>query len=301
MKINQTIIWRITDQKKGHDIQSLSLCNSLKKLVKCEINSLTRAQAWIKLIKFVLRKDKIQRPVLVVAAGHRTHLVAFMTKLLLRAKSLVIMKPTLPIYFFDLCLIPNHDNLRNNNSGNVIRFHGALNNLRDLGRHDELKGLILIGGSSRHFNWNNEFVIRQILEITEANLSIQYSLTNSPRTPKDFYTQIKNKNITNLNIFNYSNVPDTWIKEKLYESKNVWVTKDSVSMIYESLTAGCDVGIIELKEKGNNKIYKSVNNLIELKIVRFFSKKIYKKRKIIFNETDRCAVLVKLKLLNNNQ
>jgi len=300
MESMQHIIWRITDGKKGHDIQSMALTKALQKKVKCKIINLSIRLAWIKIFRDFIGLDKTQKPKIIIGTGHRTHIIILIAKFLIGGKTLLILKPSLPTYFFNLCLIPYHDNSRRIKQSNVIHFHGALNSIEDCKRQNKKKGLILIGGKSRHFEWNNKIIISQIQKITQENLAVEYLLSNSPRTPKDFDIAINKLNLPNLKIFNYKKVNENWILDRLSESGNVWVTNDSVSMIYESLSSGSIVGIIKLSAINNNKIFKSINELIKKNIVRTVAKNINNKEKNNFNEAERCAELVINKLFNTN-
>ncbi|NQW34551.1 MAG: mitochondrial fission ELM1 family protein [Methylophilales bacterium] len=298
MKSDQIIIWRITDGRKGHDIQSLSLTNAIQKIINCKIIHLSVRQAWLTIIKYLIGLDKSGEPSLIIGAGHQTHLPVLIAKFLIGGKSLLILKPTLPTYLFNLCLIPYHDDLKIMNQNNVIRFHGSLNGNENFKRQKDKKGLILIGGKSRHFEWDDNFIANQILRITQESPSVKYVLSNSPRTPKDFNNLINTLGIPNLKIIDHNKVPSNWIADRLLESKKVWVTNDSVSMIYESLSSGSEVGIIKLREINDNKVFRSVNILIEKNILRTIDKEADKKIKIRFGEAARCANLVKNKFFN---
>ena len=41
----------------------------------------------------------------------------------------------------------------------------------------------------------------------------------------------------------------------------VWVTEDSVSMLYEALTAGCKVGLIEIDRIKDDRITRQIDQL----------------------------------------
>ena len=53
----------------------------------------------------------------------------------------------------------------------------------------------------------------------------------------------------------------------MQQAEAVWVTEDSVSMIYEALTAGCRVGVIQIDRLKQDRIVKSVDALLEKNIV----------------------------------
>ncbi len=57
------------------------------------------------------------------------------------------------------------------------------------------------------------------------------------------------------------------IFEEMQKAEAVWVTEDSVSMIYEALTAGCKVGLIQIDRVKEDRITRSVQHLIDQKLV----------------------------------
>ena len=99
-------------------------------------------------------------------------------------------------------------------------------------------------------------------------------------------------NIKNIEITSWSEVDNLWIEKRLNECKKVSVTIDSISMIYEAISAGGQVSIIDLIKKKENKISREVERLISKKILRKIGN-----NKIIIKESDRCAVIIKNKFL----
>jgi len=53
----------------------------------------------------------------------------------------------------------------------------------------------------------------------------------------------------------------------MQKAQAVWVTEDSVSMIYEALTAGCRVGVMMLDRLKQDRITRSVDNLLQQHII----------------------------------
>jgi mitochondrial fission protein ELM1 len=69
----------------------------------------------------------------------------------------------------------------------------------------------------------------------------------------------------------FTSTPRGWL-EKMYDScGTVWVTADSISMIYEALSAGCRVGVIPVRwKKKENKFQRSLDFLVSEKRIVFF-------------------------------
>ena len=107
------------------------------------------------------RVKKFKKPNLIIGAGHRTHFSILAAKRAYGGKSIVLMKPSLPYFIFDLCLVPEHDNPPKR--ANIISTIGALNPLGLDGLHEKKpsSNLILIGGPSPHYKWDNNLIIKQ--------------------------------------------------------------------------------------------------------------------------------------------
>ena len=84
------------------------------------------------------------------------------------------------------------------------------------------------------------------------------------------------------------------------KTKYAWITEDSMSMIYESITAGQNVGLIGIKSKGKSRITDEVNKLKKEKVIFSNGNKSYKnnnKLHTVVNEANRCAKFINKKFL----
>jgi len=309
----EIIVWRFLDGKIGHEKQSLALVNSLNleiKLLNIPITNLI-----ITTFINIKKLTKLSRPDLIIGVGHRVHLSILVAKFLFGGKSIVIMKPSIPVHWFDLCIIPNHDQY--NGKGLVYRTNGALCDIKNKGPKKTNKALILIGGLSKDFIWNEDSVLKQIMQLVINNPNIRFELTTSRRTPKGFFlnleilkTDLDNLSLKykeNLKISYPKNQNKNWIKERMSEAKFAWITEDSISMISESLTAGQLVGIIKLSKNRLHKINKKINSLDILKKEGFIfydfdgTYKNTNKLKNFPNQAEKCANWIKQNFISNNQ
>lgn len=262
-------IWRLIDGKPGHEKQSLGLVRALSKLRKVTCDDIKVEHSILKqILQFLLGRfplgKKLKNPNLIIGAGHRTHFSVLGAKRAYGGKSIVLMKPSLPYSFFDLCLIPMHDNPPERD--NIIPTIGSLNSLGLDGPYAKTPSshLILIGGPSPHYLWDNNLIIEQIEKIVKKKQKSiqQWVLTTSPRTPKEFIEKLRERKLSDLKIFQFKNTKPGWVEEILLASENAWVTPDSVSMTYEALSAGCRVGLFELEIlKPKSQVIKSITFL----------------------------------------
>ncbi len=289
-------IWRITDGKAGHDSQSIGLCNAIENLKDCKCFDIPVETAFtnfknLLLKQFPLGKD-LPDPMLIIGAGHSCHIPMLCAKRARNGKTIVLMKPSLPMSLFDVCIVPEHDQVEDKN--NLIRTKGAINPIQFNKNKSVNTGLILIGGPSKHYYWNDESILNQIKQITASNSDIRWLIADSPRTPEGTLSKIDNT--MNLDTLRYKNTSSETIREIVFNADNIWVSKDSVSMIYESLSSGAAVGLLDIEQKNNNRISDAIDTLIEQKQLSSFE--MWKNNNKLtpptfkFNEADRCASLL---------
>ena len=297
-------IWRFIDGKPGHEKQSLGLVLALAKLQDVNCHEIKVGDSGFKnLLDYCFGRSKegidLPRPDLLIGAGHRTHLPMLAAKRAYGGKSIVLMKPSLPYSFFDLCLVPEHDNPPKR--ANIISTIGALNPLGLDGLSEKIPSshLILIGGPSPHYVWDNNLIIEQIEQIVkkEQKSIQQWVLTTSPRTPKEFIKKLLERKLTDLKIFQFKDTKTGWVEEMLLVSENAWVTPDSVSMIYEALSARCRTGIFQLyPNKGNSRIAHSIQALIKNEYIRTHTDFICEKQiitKVFLPQAHYCAKIIR--------
>ena len=182
------IVWRFSDGKAGHDNQSRGLADALARLRPVETITLDPLPATTALAALIggrfARWREPPGPDLLLGAGHRTHLSLLAARRTRGGKAVVLMRPSLPPRLFDLCLIPHHDSPPA--GPNVLATRGALNRIQPSSTLEPERGLLLVGGPSSHFDWNDAELHRQIAAILAADPTMRWTLTTSRRTPPGF-------------------------------------------------------------------------------------------------------------------
>lgn len=202
-----------------------------------------------------------------------------------------------PVYrrYFDLCFVPRHDGLQE--SANIFITDGPpVPTSPNLQKSDD-KGLILIGGPNAYsLGWDSDSIKRYVQDITSRQKDVYWTLSTSPRTPGQTAEILKSlaDQTANLDFFHYRDTPKGWVEERYAESGIVWVSVDSMSMIYEALTAGCKVGLLPLEWKNkNNKFSRSMMSLVFKELVVDYRDWISGQKQwkggTSFNEAKRCA------------
>jgi len=288
------VIWRLLDGKPGHEKQSLSLIKALNCEFGLKAVNVDSRNFLFSILFSINKIKKLPKPNFIIGAGHKTHASLLYLKFIFGGKTILIMKPSLPCKWFDLCIIPEHDNFEGTSL--IYKIKGALANTSNLINKDEKKGIILVGGISKHYEWDGDNVARQIEELLNNNPLIHFILSPSRRTPKDFIIKINKLSFSNLRIHSIQKQNKDWLKSQMNKTKYAWITEDSISMIYESLTAGQNVGLIALKSKCKSRITNEIERLKEKKIIFANTNRSYKninESNFVIDEATRCAKLIK--------
>lgn len=256
-------IWRFTDGKRGHDNQSLGLVEALCQLTPCHVETLTASGGWVNVFNWLAGRfpagTKLPNPDLIIGAGHSTHWPMLAAQRAHGGKIAVLMKPSLPLSWFDWVIAPAHDGLPESNSSLVTQ--GPINRIQPKTALDTRKGLILIGGPSGEYGWSETVLLKQIHLIALHQPDITWQLTTSRRTPAGFLRNLTKLGLPNVKAFAHDEVDADWLPTQLAQAAQAWVTPDSASMIYEALTSGAAVGCFELPYAKPGRVARGLQQL----------------------------------------
>ena len=285
----------VSDGKAGHRSQAAGLYQAVQRISGQSVTfqEISIAQLPLPaLFKGIISgrlKALEQAPDYIFGVGSHTQLrVLLLGKAYPQAKTVILMKPNFPVSWFDYSIIPEHDAVLE--SKKVIVTQGALNPIVNEQRHQQNRILIALGGSSKRHAWNDQKVLSAVQQIAEANLQAEIILTTSRRTPKAFLEQLRAQPFAGqLQVFPVEETPQGWIFEEMQKAEAVWVTEDSVSMIYEALTAGCRVGVIEVDRLKQDRITKSLDSLMRKNLISQSACVMQLAAPAVFKEAERAA------------
>ena len=286
-------IWLIGDGKPGHENQSLGLADALARLLPCAVHwiSIAGKRGLITRVRAASQACAgFPKPDLIIAAGHATHLALLWLARKHRARSIVLMRPSLPLAWFDLCIVPRHDFKKANNRANVITTRGALNRVAPPDAAPRDGRMILIGGPSATHRWDGETLLNALAAITANG---DWQLTDSRRTPAGFIGEIASR-LPQIEIFPHQETLPDWLPARLARAEEVWVTEDSVSMVYEALSSGASVGLLPMPRLlTDSRVLRGLEQLVADGFLTPFAEwensRQLEKPPSILREAERCA------------
>jgi mitochondrial fission protein ELM1 len=290
------VVWRFSDGKSGHDNQTLGLVDALQRRTSVRSYDIPvqPGAAWQWLSSRFPSGALLPDPWLIVGAGHTTHLPMLAARRVRGGKAVVLMRPDLPHSLFDLCVIPAHDRPRA--AANILVTRGSLNRMQPVIGEGQDRGLLMVGGPSRHYRWDHRRVVEQIAGVIRFSSVRHWVLTTSRRTPPGFAERVRemifNRNLR-LTILSWRDTSDQWLAAQLRRSCCTWVTEDSVSMVYEALTAGIPVGLLAVPPRRNDRVVNGMRQLAATRDVMTYSEwsagRPLPRPRRVFDEANRVA------------
>lgn len=258
------VVWRVRDSKPGHENQTHGLVDALAKIRPIRAFDITPEQGGISWFGYLTGKRldlKIaEKPHLVIGAGSRTHPTILAAARQTGALAIVLMAP--PRYLvklFDLCIVPEHDSQM---GANIVTTKGALNTIRPSAEKQPKQGLFLIGGPSKHHRWDAHEIRDCIRSILDRMPEIAWVATTSRRSPENTIKTLYGIGAKNLEIVPVEKTNTAWLPEQLAQATYVWVTEDSVSMVYEALSSGAKVGLLPVPRKNRtSRVVRGIDQL----------------------------------------
>lgn len=232
-------IWAFHDDKPGHLSQVQGLCAALKRLHTLDIHFIN--------VHENRSTCHLPAPQLVLGAGHRTHRKLLRAAREHRAFSAVLMKPSLPKRLFNAIICPQHDGLKA--SSRVLNTLGAITKVTSQApktKHCNNQGVIAFGGPSKHYQWDPQALLQQLAHISQHS-NIDWQVFDSPRSPAGFSEALAAMcQAQQLRFTSFQDCDSETLAQALANAGQAWLSPDSVSMVYEALSAGCATGIFKL-------------------------------------------------------
>jgi len=279
----------VTDGKPGHLNQSLGLAEALQQR-RPELQIRLESPLSLKQQLSCLLPGRETDVKLVVGAGHATHRSLLLLARKWQVPAVVLMKPSLPLSWFELCLIPEHDNPVARS--NIVPTRGALNRMQPAEKQPG-SGIFLIGGPSKHVRWDEARLIEQLEAVVARDSARRWQLTTSRRTPDSTLKRLQA--LPGVTVFPAAETASSWLPQVLSGTEVCWVTEDSVSMIYESLSAGCQVGTLPVDGGREGRLGKGLTALEQQGLILPWSGYMaggLLPKATVLNEAGRCADLI---------
>ena len=249
------VVWQWTDGKRGHERQCEGLVSALKERVAVDHHVLpvspSPLRRWLDFLSSSLpAHSELPDPDLIIGAGRSCGWPLLAARRARGGRAVCIMRPQLPRRCFDLCIIPRHDGVPP--SGTVIVSDGPLNPMRPATVRETGLGVVLLGGPSSHHDWHDEAIFTQLAQLLANAPSMRWVVSDSRRSPPTLAVALAA--MSDVEFVSHRDAPPDWLPALLARAAQAWVSADSVSMLYEALSAGANVGVLEVPARRVDRI-----------------------------------------------
>lgn len=294
------------DSRPGHTKQTRGIINALSKMTSVDIVDIEvpdysffdAVGDWLTFLFLKVTRQLSSHPEsnnLIIGTGTHTHIPMLILKRENGGRVVTCMTPEPPFQkYIDLCCIPEHD--RPKPQDNVFVTMGPPNTAVKLGVHRADSGLILIGGTdTKSHIWQNDQILSCIQTILTHHPDITWTISTSPRTPENMIPLCEKAfgEYDNAVFIPFEKTGAGWVETQYSKSKYAWVSADSMSMVFEALSAGCRVGVIPVKwKKKSNKIARAIEALERDQYIIPFDRlkdDQVELNRTVLNEARRCA------------
>ena len=304
------VLW-VKDNNIGHEKQVDVLLKELSKKLNLKIDSRIVKNSF----PFQKKIDNVKSNYydILIGAGHKTHSILLKNKKNQKktTKVIAILSPTFYKSKFDIICTPSHDKHKFNSKDNVIFYEGSLVTVSIKETREDVV-MIAIGGKNKHYIFDQDHIYGQMEYFLSINSNKHCYIFNSRRTPREISKKISlqykdNERITFVDF--YDNKSNISIEEIMHQSQSKLITRDSVNMVYESLSCKGDTYLFDMHAKrGSTKVVENINMLIKNRKIGFvdcseltqgFSKMKLEKQNIhndVFAEVEKVAYEIQNKL-----
>lgn len=268
------VIWLLQDGKVGHQNQALALVEALQQRLplRLEVVELpAHPLPGLRVLHALFRTRALARPHLIIGAGHATHCAMLGLALWRKVPSLVVMRPSLPLAWFSRVVAPSHDLAKAVASPRLIPTFGplcrqALATVTPPATQQVWpRTLILLGGPSRHHLFDREGLQTHLAALLAGEPDPEgWCLVESRRTPVGALQQLANGlGLSSQQQMPWRGCPAGWLAAALAQQPLVWASEDSMSMLFEAVSAGCRVGVLPMPRRpGRSRLQHSLDRLV---------------------------------------
>lgn len=259
-------LYCLTDAKPGHRNQLRGLAERMAAHADCRIHWLDASQHPTPLWSILSAKPcpliQPQGRGVLLGAGHRTHALLLRLGRAHALPTVVLMQPSWPLRWFDYAIVPAHDAV--SAAPRVLCTEGAINTITPtpISQAEPGRGLLLVGGESAHFVWHDADILRQIEQLCTSFPTVHWVLSDSRRTPRRTQALLASALPAQVQYVPHTQTDAGWVPTELQRCEQVWVTPDSVSMVYEALTANRRAGILHLQARKPSRLQRGLAQLV---------------------------------------
>ncbi len=262
----------INDTKAGHYSQGIALASELSRQLDISIVEIN--------INEIHKISNLEGKCIIIGVGHASHTAMIKIKEILsntnECFTIAVFRPSFKQDIFDLIVAPEHDFINKRIPNNCFLYKGSLSKISNQNPDTSLIA-ISIGGPNTNIVYDKAMVIKSIEYVLGIFPEKRKIVSNSRRTPRDLWDDLKNRNQDGQQIkfLDHESISYTEYYDATSHAYKKFVTPDSINLIFESLSAKGETYIMQVNQNKKalkdyfytNKHKYVIDNLINSKNV----------------------------------
>lgn len=253
----EIVVWWFRGRPSSSDGQARSLLKALESYCDLRVHAAPLVgvgRAWRSGLRGRYPVE-LPDPDILIGVGRESHWSMLAARWVRGGRIITFSKPFLPRWFFDLCIIPEHMGARS--SSRVVATRGVLSTPSEPRSREAGTGIIIIGGPAPQYRWSDDEIIAQITEIIARHPQHRWFLTTTMQTLAETERCMQALSAANVFCIPHYEADPTWMYSRIKDVEQVWISEDSLALIYQSLTDGAATGILPVprrKSRPNREI-----------------------------------------------
>ena len=285
----EVVVWWFRDQLSQSEDQIRGLLKALETQCPLRVYAapvVGAGKAWRSMLRRHYPAAELPDPDILIGAGRDAQRAMLAARRARGGRIVTLSKPAWPRWCFDLYIAPTHDGARS--SSRMIATRGMLPPPTTPRPKVTGTGLMVIGGPALQYRWSNDELIAQITEIISRHPDCRWYLTTTPQTPPETEGCLQELAGQNVFCIPHHEVDPKWLFGRLQDAEQVWLTEDNLSVIYQALTAGAAIGVLNIPRRKPNRELQALEGLVVFFPAWQAGTSLHAPQPP-FNESERCA------------
>lgn len=244
------VVWWFRGRRSERDDQARGLLKALETECPLEVYAaplIGTGKALRNIVAGRYPAAALPDPDLLLGTGRETHWSLLAARRARGGRIVTLSRPRLPRWWFDLCIVAEHDGGRN--SKRMIATRGALPPPSPPRPRQPGTGLVVVGGPTDGQAWSDDELLAQIDAIFARHSDQRWFIATTPQTLAATEQRLHARAAANVFVVPHHEADPHWLSARLQDAEQVWISEDRIELIYQGLSAGAATGVLAVPRR----------------------------------------------------
>lgn len=257
------VVWWFRTRRAEQEAQARGLLKALEAQCPVCVYAAPVVGPW-KALRNALRRfypaSALPDPDILLGTGREAEWALLAARWARGGRIVSLSKPRLARWLFDLCIVPEHEGGRS--TRRVIATRGPLPQPSLPRPRSPGTGLMVIGGPTGEHRWSDDELLAQIGEILLRHPDHRWFVTTTLRTLPETERRLHALTAANVFVVPHHETDSRWLPSRLHEVEQVWISEDSLDVIYQALNSGVATGVLPVPRRKHGREIAALAGLV---------------------------------------